>query len=86
MNYESVQILVKAELAVKAEGQNYSTTEYWTKRKDIGDAFCRAITREVVYARCTGFQLLTVEFDESFENSLTKTQLEKQKEFQNLYT
>lgn len=81
MQYEKNQILTKAELAVKLEALNYTTDEYYGKRKEIGDAFCKAITREVVFAKCTGFQLLTVDFEEIFENSLTKTQVEKQKKF-----
>ena len=81
MQYEKNQILTKAELAVKLEALNYTTDEYYGKRKEIGDAFCKAITREVVFAKCTGFQLLTIDFEEIFENSLTKTQVEKQKKF-----
>jgi hypothetical protein len=61
VRYEKELILTTAEGVIKEEATRYNVSDYWTKRKEIGDSFCAALNRKLLYANCSGFQLLTVE-------------------------
>ena len=73
VRYEKELILTTAEGVIKEEATRYNVSDYWGKRKEIGDAFCSALNKKLVYANCTGFQLLIVEQSEMNENAVIKT-------------
>jgi hypothetical protein len=73
IRYEKELIFTTAEGTIKEEATKYNVSDYWTKRKEIGDAFCYALNQKFKYALCTGFQLLSVTQNEINENAVIKT-------------
>ena len=55
VRYEKELILTTAQGVIKEEATKYLVTDYWNKRKEIGDAFCAALNKKFAYANCTGF-------------------------------
>ena len=55
IRYEKELILTTAEGVIKQEATQYNVTDYWNRRREIGDQFCDALNRKLVYANCTGF-------------------------------
>ena len=85
IRYEKELILTTAEGVIKQEATQYNVTDYWTRRKEIGDQSCDALNRKLVYANCTGFQLLTIVLSDMNENAIIKTQVRIQQGFQKQY-
>ena len=55
IRYEKELILTTAEGVIKEEATRYNVSDYWNRRKEIGDSFCEALNKKLVYANCTGF-------------------------------
>ena len=84
INYEK-NLLAQVEGVIKQEATQYNMTDYWTKRKEVGDKFCAALNTKLEYANCTGFQLLTIELLPTNEAPIVKTEVSKQQQFQKQY-
>jgi hypothetical protein len=53
--YETELILTTAEGIIKEEASKYNVSDYWTKRKEIGENMRVAMDNSLKYAKCVGF-------------------------------
>ena len=73
--------------AIVEESAKFKSSQYWEERKLIGSRFQQAIDSRLMnaHARCTGFQLLSIDLPDTREQALINSQLARQIQKQKTY-
>lgn len=79
MNYEPVFTSSVRDTLIKAASE-YEATQLWEERKEFGDIMQNMVDKVLrkTYAECWGFQFMVMDLPDDFEDSIVRTQVQKQ--------
>mmetsp|Transcript_30010 Transcript_30010/g.75706 ORF Transcript_30010/g.75706 Transcript_30010/m.75706 type:complete len:353 (-) Transcript_30010:304-1362(-) len=78
-NYEQVFTSSIRDVLIKAASE-YEATQLWEERQAFGDKLQKMVSKELerTYAECWGLQLMIIDLPDDYENSIVRTQVQKQ--------